>query len=381
MTQPPDVTVDTDRAPAPNPEWDSIPPTLRPRKRIPKWPFVVAGVLMMIGVGFAAAWPINVPYYALSPGPVYDVDDFISITDAVDPDPAGEMYFLTVSLKEVNLLEYLGGLVDNRVDLSPRENIRPAGVSQEDLRRQNIDLMETAKQDAIFVALTRLGYEPTFTGSGAAVNAVVEETAAFGVLQPGDIIVSVDGEPVQFGSDAVELIGGRVPGEEVRLEVNRPRDESGTEFDRIEFTLVLGPFRTVDEDGNVEVDSSRGMVGVLLSNAEVQADFPIDVQIDSQNIGGPSAGMMFTLQIIDLLDEEDLTHGARVAGTGTIDRDGVVGAIGGVKQKVYAAIDAGAQYVLVPSANFEDAQLAAADDITVVSIETIDDALGFLATL
>jgi PDZ domain-containing protein len=109
--------------------------------------------------------------------------------------------------------------------------------------------------------------------------------------------------------------------------------------------------------------------------------FPVDVEIDSQNIGGPSAGMMFTLEIIDALTDEDLTHGRRIAGTGTINEDGEVGPIGGMKQKTFGAIDAGAEYLLVPAANYEEAADAAGDDIVVVRIETIEDALTFLDSL
>jgi PDZ domain-containing protein len=123
------------------------------------------------------------------------------------------------------------------------------------------------------------------------------------------------------------------------------------------------------------------MVGVTLMDADVQVVFPVDVEIDSRNIGGPSAGMMFTLEIMDELTPTDLTDGHRIAGTGTIDQDGVVGAIGGVRQKVYGAIDAGAEYVLVPTDNYDDAVDAAGDNIGVVAVGTIDDALGFLDTL
>ena len=103
--------------------------------------------------------------------------------------------------------------------------------------------------------------------------------------------------------------------------------------------------------------------------------------IDNQNIGGPSAGMMFTLEIIDSLTEEDITHGRRIAGTGTIDADGNVGAIGGMKQKTYGAIDAGAEYLLVPAGNYDEAVAAAGDDISVVRVETLDDAMTFLNSL
>jgi len=281
----------------------------------------------------------------------------------------------------VNVLEWLAAKLDSRVDLSPRETIRPAGVSQEDLRRQNIELMERSKQNAIFVALTRLGYEVTYEGSGALVNATIEESAAEGVLESGDVIVALNGEPVEFSTDAVAVIGEFGPGESITLMIERPIGEEGTEFETLEIPIVLGPYRSVEDDGDIVVDESRGMVGVMLGDAPVELVFPVEVEIDSRNIGGPSAGLMFTLEIMDELSADDLTGGHRIAGTGTIDQDGVVGSIGGVRQKVYGAIDAGADFVLVPSNNYDDALTAAGDDIEVVAVGTIDDALSFLETL
>ena len=120
------------------------------------------------------------------------------------------------------------------------------------------------------------------------------------------------------------------------------------------------------------------MVGVLLDNNPAIIEFPITVEMDSANIGGPSAGMMFTLEIMNQLTEGDLTGGRRIAGTGTISHDGTVGAIGGVTQKVHAAIDAGAKIVLIPAGNYDDAVAAAGDKIIVVRVETIDDALSYL---
>ena len=119
----------------------------------------------------------------------------------------------------------------------------------------------------------------------------------------------------------------------------------------------------------------------MLQNADVQMNFPVDVEIDSRNIGGPSAGLMFTLEIIDELTPEDITHGHRIAGTGTINADGEVGAIGGMRQKTFGAIDAGAEYLLVPSANYLEATEAAGDKIKVVEVGNIQDAMTFLNSL
>ena len=360
--------------------WREVPPALRPTSNMPKWPFFLAGFLLLVGLGLFVAVRVTVPYYALSPGPVNQVENFVSVPEPVGSS-VGELFFLTVSLEELSALEYVGAWLDDRVELAPRENIRPTGVSREDLRRQNFDLMETSKHNAIFVALTQLEYDVTFEGSGALVSAMIPGSAADGQLLVGDVLVSVDGAPVEFSTDAVNLIGGRPPGEQVLLSIRRPTDESATEFTDVDIPLVLGHFMAEDPDGNPVEDLDRGMVGVLLMNAEVNIVFPVDVEIDSENIGGPSAGLMFALQIIDLLTEDDLTSGNRIAGTGTIDQDGIVGAIGGIQQKVYGAIDAGAGYVLVPAANYDDAIAAAGDDIVIVRVEHIDDALTFLDTL
>ena len=182
----------------------------------------------------------------------------------------------------------------------------------------------------------------------------------------------MNGEPVAFRTDVIAGLTGLEVGDVVTMLVERPIEDALDEFEELALDLTLGPH--VD-------DPDRPMIGVLLGNNEPIVEWPVEVDIDSQNIGGPSAGMMFTLQIMDQLTPEEITSGFRIAGTGSIDRDGNVGAIGGVKQKVYAAIDAGARAVLVPASNYEDALLAGGDDIEVVRVEHIDDALAFLEGL
>lgn len=361
--------------------WDDIPDSLRPDRKGPIWPFVVAGFMFLVGaaVTLVLLFPFDVPYYSFSPGPVNDVSDFVEVPDA-STEGSGELFFLTVSLKEVNVIEYIGALLDREVDLSPRETVRPVGVSQESLRQQNLALMRNSQDSAKFVALTQLGYEVTLTGSGALIQGIVEESAAVGVLFEGDVIVAVDGQPVEFVDEAVDEIGGRAPGDEVVLSIRRAVGPDNT-IETVDISIVLGPYRAEDENGNIVDQPDRGMVGVLLTNAETETLFPVDIEIDSQNIGGPSAGLMFTLEIMNQLTEEDLTKGQAIAGTGTISRDGTVGAIGGIKQKVYGAIDAGADFVLVPSSNVPDALEAAGEEITVIEVATIGDALNFLETL
>ena len=341
-----------------------------PRGSFPKWPLVLGGFLLLAGIFVFIAGRVNLPYYALAPGPAYDVDDFVTVSGEVNNDD-GELFFLTVSLDEINALEYITGLFDESVDIRPREQIRPTGVSQDALRLQNLTLMEQSKQDAIFVALSHLGYDVTLEGGGALITEIMDDSAADGVLEANDVIVEINGVPVEFADDVVDLVSGLRVDDELTLTFERPlADGSGVE--RRSVTVVLGPH--ID-------DPERGMVGVILTNSSVVADYPIDVVIDSQNIGGPSAGLMFTLEIIDLLTEDDLAAGYRIAGTGTINESGEVGPIGGVQQKVFGAIDAGAEYMLVPAGNYDDAIEVSGDAIEVVSIAQLEDALHFFESL
>jgi Lon-like protease len=347
---------------------DDVSARFRAPHRYPKWPFVLVAALLLLGTSLVVAWPINLPYYSLSPGPAYNVDDFVSVDTPADD---GDLLFLTVSLDEVNVLEALAGWIDPRIDLRPRETIRPSGVSQEELRRQNLALMDSSKENAVYVALTYLGYEVTYEEAGAEVNTVMEGTAADGVLEKGDVIVGVDGEQIANSSDLVALVSELPAGAGLTIEYRRPIDAANDEWEDMSVPITLGPHTD---------DADRGMIGVVVGNAG-DAVFPLAVEIDSQNIGGPSAGLMFTLEIIDLLTPGPLTKGARVAGTGTIDREGNVGAIGGIRQKVYGAIDAGAGYILVPAGNYDDAVDAAGDDITVVKVETFRDAIALFESL
>lgn len=348
-----------------------VPESVRPPASYPRWPWVVAGVLMAIGIAIAVLWPITLPYYTLSPGPVYDTSDFVTVEGGNPPDE-GELFFLTVSLKEANAFEWIAAQFDGAVDTRPRERIRPSGVSPEQLRRESLAAMEQSKNDAIFVALTELGYEVTLIGTGALVIDTVPDSGADGILLPNDVIVQMNGQTVAFRSDIIDQMADEEIGNLVTMLVERPRDGDVAGFDDVPVEITLG--ENPDNPG-------RPLIGVLLENNEPIVEFPVEVVIDSQNIGGPSAGMMFTLQIMDQLTDEPLTKGYRIAGTGTISRDGSVGAIGGVHQKVYAAVDAGAHAVLVPSANYEAALAAAGDRVEVVEVATIDDALAYLDSL
>lgn len=360
-------------------EWSDVPPSLRPPDRLPRWPFVLGGLLLAVAIAIVLAWPINMPYYAWSAGPVTDSADVVSVPGGQAA--TGDLLFLTVELREVNLLEFIAANLDDEVSLSSIEAVRPPDVSREELRRRNLESMNRSQQRAIFVALTKAGYDVELLGQGALVTGLVDDSPAEGVLQALDLITAVDGEPVGFRDDLIELVGGRPPGDTVAITLERPIGDSVSEVETLDIDLTLGIWRGEDENGDVVEDPDRGMIGVFLDDVDPIPLFPIDVAIDAENVGGPSAGMMFALEIINQLTPDDLTNGRRIAGTGTIRLDETVGPIGGMRQKVFGAIAAGAEYVLAPAGNYDEAVEAAGDRIEVVRVETIDDALEFLRSL
>jgi PDZ domain-containing protein len=270
-----------------------------------------------------------------------------------------------VGLREVNVFEYVEAQFDDKVDLIERDVIRPPGVSQEEVRRSNLEAMDRSIDAALYVALARLGYDVGFTGEGVEVVQTVEGSPADGVLLPGDRYDTVAGQPVATSDEAAAVIRSYSVGDTITL--------SGTRDGRpisVDITLIPHP----DLEG-------QPMVGVVFDTVDLEMVLPVNVSVDSRSIGGPSAGMMYALTLIDLLTPEDLVKGHVVAGTGTIAFDETVGPIGGVRQKVYGARSVGAEYILVPQDNYDDAITAAGDDIEVVAVATLQDALDFLGTL
>ena len=345
--------------------FEQEPAPVVPRPRFPRWPFVLTGMALLLGAAVLALWPLKVPYYAISPGPVEEVADLVSVEGVPVYTTNGDLLLLTVGLREVNAFEYLEAELDPRVDLVGRDVIRPPGVTQEEATRTNLEAMDQSIDAAVYVALTRLGYEVGFTGEGVSVLQVSEGTPAAGVLQVGDIITHVEGRAVNTADDAGAFIRTFQVGDTINLSGTRAGEPLS-----VDVTLVPHP----DLEG-------APMVGVVLDTVNLGLDLPIDLEIDSRNIGGPSAGMMYAITVLDLLTPEDLAKGHRIAGTGTIHFDETVGAIGGVRQKVFAARSVGAEYIMVPTDNYPDALTAAGDGIEIVAVATLQDALDFLDSL
>lgn len=324
------------------------PPRSQPRWLIALWTAVVLALLTPVG------WLIDLPYFSASAGPTGDAVDAVMV-DAGFPvyQPEGELLLLTVSLQPVNLYEATVAFFDRRIDLIDRDLLRPQGETDQEARRRGLQAMERSKDIAIAVALAQLGLEESLA-EGVKVVGVFPEAPASETLADGDLVVEMETQPVRTVEDIRAILQNHRPGDRVEVIVLR-----GDRRIPLGFALHSNP------------DSpDRAMVGITASTA-----YPIE--IDSANYGGPSAGMIYTLAIIDLLEDGSLTDGRVVAGTGTIGMDGSVGAIGGIRQKLVAAEAAGADVVLVPRDNYAEATTAPVD-VEIVAVESISDAVSYL---
>ncbi len=339
------------------------PPLPRRRRRLRAYLAVVAIILL---TGFAvSATVVPLPYYAFRPGAVRETESLISVGGDTEVFPAeGSISYTTVSLRQATLFGLLQGWVDDDVDIHPEKDVLGDRDADEN-RSFNLDLMDDSKNVAAQVALEHLGYDVPVSSDGQQVIDVSPGSAADGVLTPGDTIVAVDGEAIDQPEDLQRLMDGKKPGDTVALSVEKP-GEAATDLD---LTLTPAPD-----------DPARGVMGVVVQPRNISYDFPVDVDIDTGDVGGPSAGLAFTLGILDDLTPGELTGGEAVAVTGTISPDGSVGPVGGTGQKAAAVRDAGIGTFIVPTADYEDAE-ARAGDVTVVPVDTVEDALAALADL
>ena len=328
--------------------------------QVQKGPVVALATLFLVGFLSVIAWNIELPYLAYSVGPVSNVTSSIHAEGVELYPPHGELLMLTVISQDVNPLEYLIATFDPTIDLVKKELVRAPGETVEQYRARSLQQMDDSNFRSIVAALDYLGHE--LVPIEVSINAVVEGVPAETVLETGDIILEINGVSIASVEDVRGQVLGRGIGDSIEILVVRSGEEQ-----LLHVELGENP-----ENPGVPI------IGVVLD--EVKAP-PFELIIRSGNIGGPSAGMMHTLAIIDNLTEGELTKGHVIAGTGTMHPDFNVGPIGGVRQKVVAAEAAGAEYILVPVDNYADALTAERSRIEIVPVSTLQEALDFLSGL
>jgi PDZ domain-containing protein len=351
----------TDVKAPPAEPWAPAPPPPRRRRRWPLFAWIAAALAVILVVG---GMLIRFPYVLISPGDATPVDDVVEIDGARTYEHDGEVLFLTVSVStsRPNLFRLVSAWLDDSTEVVAEDEVLGGRTREEDAKLNRLE-MANSQMTAKRVALERLGFPVTVTGTGVGVVAVLPDSPADGELRVGDVITAVDGEPVTLNEELGPMIRTRAPGDPVTLSVERDGRERS-----VTLTTRAAP------DGSCV---GKAQIGITSATRGEKLDLPVDVEIDTGKVGGPSAGLAFTLTIIDELTPGDLTGGRPVAVTGTIEPGGGVGPIGGVAQKAVTAEDAGARLFLVPEDEVAEARRHA-DEMKVVGIATLDDALDAL---
>ena len=315
-------------------------------------------VLMPIGL-------VKTEYYFMSPGPPYQWEIEYGNNENYSFD--GNLYQLTVRRDEANIYVYLWSLLNSSYDLYPREVILPDGVTPQELSEISIQNMRTSENVAIAVALKNIGYEIDSKGDGVAVVGLLEDSPVKDKLKKGDLINSINNTDIYSATEFISTLRTYSIGETVSIGLLREIDGI-TEQIYIKTTLI----EHVEYEG-------EPMVGFLATTVNERFDFPFEIDIKTGNVGGPSAGLMMALNVYNNLIPEDITNSKIIAGTGTIEIDGSVGPVGGIKQKIIAAKRAGAELILVPVANFEEAKQFETDKTAIVAVDSFDEALAVIS--
>ena len=344
-------------------------PSLRTASRRQLTLFIaVAGVL----VAAVAAVVLPVPYVILSPGPTLNTlgkglagRSLIQIAGHPVYSTAGHLNLVTVSFQggpsdSLNIFAALRAWLTPHEAVVPQEELFVPGQTQQQVVQQDTQQMTSSQQTATAAALCVLGIKFQAVDS---VAVVAKGLPADGVLRRGDVITAVDGKPVTCKASAASLIRTRSPGDPVTLTIAR----------------TVGGHRVIRQF-HLKAAAVQGtpVVGVKVAESYV---FPFRVRIRVGDIGGPSAGMMFALGIVDKLTPGNLTGGRFVAGTGEISADGSVGAIGGIQQKMAGARQAGATLFLTPAANCPDTAGAVPAGMRLVKVRNLAGAVSALHAL
>lgn len=337
-------------------------PDARPVKGLPVWRWIAISIVI-VGLAAAAIFvPIPIVYLYL-PGPVRDVEQLVEIEDGETYSSEGAFYMTTVSVDtEASLVEIVIAALSPTQRIVMKEEVT-GGQTLEQLQTEQEAEMQESQANARQVALSELGLD-TPTGSGAEVITTITGAPADGVLLPEDVIIEIDGGAVDTTCDVGEAIDRHETGEEISITVRREGKERTFDLE-----LVKNP-----------IDGSPGFIGVQMQTLDFSFKPGVSVDFKTGQIAGPSAGLMLSLALYDLLTPEDLTAGHEIAGTGTLECDGGVGPIGGIQQKVAGAKARGAEIFLAPLANAQEAR-AVADGIEIVPIANFDEAVEYLGSL
>lgn len=300
--------------------------------------------------------------YILLPENAKQLEPLVQVEGEKPDRNGGGIYYVAVDVRKASLLEKAFPGIHEGSTLIPAHEFNPTGEDDRTRRREDLRDMAQSQKFAAAVALRQLGYKVQVRNRGVLIEAVAADFPATGKLQAGDVVVALDGKPVRSVADLRRLMAPKKPGDEVRLTITRDGETS-----EVTLKTVANP-----------KDPKQAFLGVVISDDAEVEKLPVGVKINLGNVGGPSAGLAFALDLVDELGR-DVDHGNRVAATGEIELDGSIRPVGGIKQKTIGARRSGMDLFLVPGENAAEARRYA-DGLRIIPVDSFQQALRELAT-
>lgn len=347
-------------------------------KRIPKsWIFIVVITLCLTF--------FQLPYYISSPGMATELAPIVKVEGGKEE--KGSFSLTTVRIGKANVVQYAWAKVNDYYEVYPEDYIRPDGETDDEYSNRQLHMMENSKEQATVVAYTKAKKDINIKYNGVYVMSVIAGMPAEKVLKTGDRLFSVDNKEMESSEEFINYVSNKQKGDVIKLKLER----KGKMMD-VEVPLAVFP---KEETG--EKEDKVGLGITLVTDRKVDVHPP--VQINTEKIGGPSAGLMFSLEIYNQLIDEDLTKGYKIAGTGTIGYDGEVGRIGGIEQKIVAADKSDIEIFFAPNehgktrvdengkeilTNYQEALQTAKNiktNMKIIPVNTFDDAVSYLEKL
>jgi PDZ domain-containing protein len=324
------------------------------------------GVILAVLVTF-----IKLPYYVTMPGTAQKLAPLVKV-EGGDRDE-GSFMLTTVRMGRANVISYGLAKVRKYYELYPVEAIKHEGETDEEYTKRQLHMMEDSKQAAIAVAYKKAGKPFYYKNQGVYVMAVLPDMPANQYLKVGDRITRIDGQKLETAEQFIQYVAQKKKGDSIEVTFERNGKEKTAK-------LTLKPFPQNPKQVGIGIS--------LITDREIVTEPAI--KISSEKIGGPSAGLMFSLEIYNQLVEEDITKGYKIAGTGTINQNGEVGPIGGISQKIIAAHKEGADIFFAPNergaknSNYQEALQTAKEigtNMKIVPVDSFDDAITYLKSL
>lgn len=341
----------------------------------------VAAVLLVVLIVVGGLF-LRVPYVILEPGPVTDTlgqvpaadtatghpgGDVIQITGAKVQPSSGHLYLTTVGIDpgscsdDPTIHQALTAWWDSDETVEPKEVQCPPGQTSAAVQQQGESEMSQSQSNAVYAALTYLGYKPT--GERVLVESVESNVPASRLISPDDQILSANGTTLSSAQSLITIVRAVTPGQSITLKIDR----AGRQL--------------TESVQTTRAKTGKALLGISVGTTPTFDGISVRIGIDPDEIGGPSAGTALALGIIDKLTPGGLTGGRTIAGTGTVSRSGKVGPIGGIQQKIAAAVKAGASVFFAPSSECSDAKSAAPSSLVLIRVKTLAGAVAALKAI